>query len=147
MDVTTIVLMVFLLFCVGKLSVKPIKSLAKYERAKGRVEEIPGEIIRVVDAGVRKFKGVEEQEFFPVYRCEIDGKERVYRSFTKHIGDGKEAVGQRVTMLYDKELDGLWCERELPVMKKVVLARFALVLGLGCVMVAVNLATGNASLF
>lgn len=146
MDVTTILLIGFLLFCVGKLSIKPIKALAQYELAKGRAEKIPGEVIRVIDAGVRRFKGVEEQEFFPVYRCEINGEEKLYHSFTKYIGDGKTAVGQKVTMLYDKGLGGLWCERELPVMKKVILARFALVVVLIGLMVAVNLITGKVSL-
>lgn len=146
MDITTIVLAGFLLFCVIKLSIKPVRALVQYELVKSKVTPVPGEIIRVVEAGERKYKGVVEKEFFPVYRCEINGEEKLYHSFVKHISAGQEAIGQKVTLLYDGERDILWCERELPVMKKVVLIRFALILGLIGVMVFVNILTGNAGL-
>ena len=145
MDAISIILIGFIVFCAVKLCAKPIKSLAQYAAAKGRAERIQGTIIRVEEAGTRKVKGKEIYEFFPVYSFEIKGTKIIYHSFVKHVGDSKGVAGQEITMLYDEKTGTVWCERELPIMKKMIIACAAFSVVLVGTLIAVDFAAATGA--
>ena len=112
--------------------------LYRYHSAKHRVVRVDGVIDSFYGEEMVGQKRSAAPSFYPVYRCEIGGKNRFLNGSVRYFGKGSEYVGQWVQLIYDKENDELWCEEDIPKMKKQMRLRLAL---MGILMVVMVLSS------
>ena len=105
------------------LSVKTGVPLLHYHKAKGRAEKIDGEISSFFGEECVGKKNKKVNSFYPTYSCSIDGKKKVLNGFVRYIGKGEDNVGKKVILLYDSKTGELWCEQDLPLMKRQIVIR------------------------
>ncbi len=105
------------------LSVKTGVPLLHFRKVKDRVIKVNGEIHSVYGEEVVGRKNKKENSFYPIYSCVIDGKEKMLNGLVRYLGNPKESIGIKVTLLFDRKTGEIWCEKDLPLMKKQIFIR------------------------
>lgn len=121
------------------LTVKTGAPLLRYRKARDRVIKVDGLLSSFYGEEVTKRKKEIITSFYPIYDCVIEGKKISLNGVVRYMGKGSEAVGQKTVLLYDKETGEVWCEKDLPLMKKQIKVRVITVLALLILMIVTSI--------
>ena len=117
------------------LTIKTGGALHRYRKVKDRVERVDAEISDWLDLNTVKHKGNKVPTFYPVYACTISGNEKRMNGVVRIAGNPYEIKGTKVVLLYDRETEELWCEKDLPLMVKQIKVRLVTVASLLLLMI------------
>lgn len=125
MDWLACVLCLLMGIYVVAYAVQNFRIIDRYKKAEGRVRCIEGSVIACKKAVKTKVGDEKVVVAYPIYECVIEGENKQLHSSIKYSGI---TVGQKVELAYDGETGEIWCQRDLPLMKKQVLWRMIWIL-------------------
>lgn len=135
MDLLAWLLTILIVAYTVALTVKTGTPLLRYHRAKERVAKRNGKISSFYGVESQKVKGRVIDSFYPIYSCEVDGKEITINGVVRREGKGEESVGMEEVFLYDSQTGELWCEKDIPMMERQIKVRAITVIVLLAVMI------------
>ena len=140
MDLLTWFLVGTVAFYAIMLNIQTMKPLLRFKKAEERVRKIDGSILSVYGEEKTKSKGKMVQTFYPTYTATVDGKQFTLNGMVREVWEWEHRIGDKVTLLFDDVTGELWCEKDLPLMKKQIKTRMIAVV----VLVALVIVTGVA---
>lgn len=138
LDILTWILIGVVLFYAGMMFIKTALPMMRYKKKKDSLIEVKGTIVSSYGDDVTEKNGVAVRSFYPVFECELDGQKYKLSGLVRYAGELQEYTEKEFDLLFDREAKELWCETDLPIMKKQLRTRVLIIMFLIALLIATS---------